>query len=529
MRMRNIMLATLLGASVVANAQDTYLNDRLTATDDVIGSARYVGMGGALGALGADISVSSSNPAGLGLYRRSEVGLTFGAVVPTGGGWLKSEVKGEKLAKGSFDQLGFVWSIKLDGDKLKYVNFATNYQKKANYNMGFFADNMHLGGLSQMDQLAELATGVNGESYMSDYNLAGLAAVPYTDPEDPTVNNYYLNHDATNNTYSNYDRSGSNKYARHQWGSLQSYDVNISFNVKDRFYTGLTMGLDNIDYSSWSDYMEYKLDGTENYALRNDRDISGHGVNVKVGFILRPIKNDPLRVGLAIETPTWYRVQNSTYMWLDNSEEVESYLEYTMHTPWRARLSLGSTVDKYLAWGVEYEYANIAKTRMGFPTYNGYDGPASSYANTGDYAMNLHTEDIMRGQHTLKLGLEVKPIDEVALRVGYNFVSSRYKKNPTFDQFNIESPAMNYTTNTDFMSLGATNIFTFGLGYKYKKFFADIAYKYRTQSGDFYAFDTGFSKGGQFRTDNPMLPTSIDPVNVNMNRHHVQLSLGFKF
>lgn len=44
------------------------------------GTARYIGMGGALDALGADISTISSNPAGIGLFRHSSANVSFGIV-----------------------------------------------------------------------------------------------------------------------------------------------------------------------------------------------------------------------------------------------------------------------------------------------------------------------------------------------------------------------------------------------------------------------------------------------------------------
>ena len=176
MKKRYLMMVGLLGALPIAKAQDTFINDRITATDDLNGTARYVGMGGALGALGADLSVISSNPAGIGLYRKCDVALTFGVVAPQkSNGWNTNDTRtyGEKLARASFDQMGLVWSLKTDG-KLKFVNFAFNYQKKANYNQGFYADNMNLGGLSQLDQIAEMVT----DNFVSDYNLAGLVKTP---------------------------------------------------------------------------------------------------------------------------------------------------------------------------------------------------------------------------------------------------------------------------------------------------------------------------------------------------------------
>ena len=43
----------------------------------ILGTARYIGMGGAMSAIGGDPSAVHDNPAGLGLYRRTEVMLTL--------------------------------------------------------------------------------------------------------------------------------------------------------------------------------------------------------------------------------------------------------------------------------------------------------------------------------------------------------------------------------------------------------------------------------------------------------------------
>lgn len=68
--------------SVPALAQETYQNTKM-AENSLTGTARYVGMGGAMEALGADISTMSSNPAGIGLFRKSQVSMTFGVVAQT--------------------------------------------------------------------------------------------------------------------------------------------------------------------------------------------------------------------------------------------------------------------------------------------------------------------------------------------------------------------------------------------------------------------------------------------------------------
>ncbi|MEE1223557.1 MAG: hypothetical protein UHL07_08520 [Bacteroidaceae bacterium] len=518
MNIKQITFAALLAATAQAQAQNTYINDRLTATDQLNGSARFVGMGGALGALGADLSVISSNPAGMGLYRKSDIGMSFGAVIPNGNGWdmnLKSTY-GENLSRASFDQFGGVLSLRTGGSKVKRVNIGFNYQKKLNFNQGFFADNDQLGGLSQMTQLADL---VNG-GYDTDSNLAGLAAVPYAAEDMADMDEYYLSKgvDDEGREYRyNNAVSESNNYTRHQRGALKAYDLNLAMNINDRVYVGATLGIDQLDYKEWNEYAEYAADGGLNHSLYNDTEIGGVGVSGKFGIIARPFEYSSFRVGLAVETPTWYRMDNSTLFNLDKSDQLESYLEYTVRTPWKVRVSAGHTVGTTLAWGVEYEYANYAKTRMGYPAYD-VNYPEGSQFRTADWdmAMNELTRNTLCGQHTLRLGVEVNPLKKFAIRAGYNYISSRYNKTVNFDQYSIDSRAMDFATNTEYMRLGDTNIISAGLGYRGKVVYVDLTYQLRAQHGDFYSF-ADIEQGAR-----------LQPVDVNLNRHQLMLGVGVK-
>ena len=76
MNRKYLLFASALLVGQVVAAQTPYMNENYMPTD-LIGSARYVGMGGALGALGADVSAGAANPAALGLYRRSDVSMAF--------------------------------------------------------------------------------------------------------------------------------------------------------------------------------------------------------------------------------------------------------------------------------------------------------------------------------------------------------------------------------------------------------------------------------------------------------------------
>ncbi|MBQ0050284.1 MAG: hypothetical protein KBT12_08670 [Bacteroidales bacterium] len=534
---RRLLLGVMMASAASLHAQDTYLNNQLVNNSDkLFGSARYVGMGGALGALGADISTMGWNPAGIGLMRKGETSLTFGGV------WDKEGTSQYGKGSATLDHAGMVFAIDLgsSSSKLQYLNIGFNYQKKANYNNSFTADNNSLNGLSQLDQLAEMTqAGLNTKD-----NLAGFLY---------ETDMYDVAKDAAGNEYvSNKYYGNLNRFTQHTSGSLSGFDVNFSGNVSNRFYWGLDIGIDALRYRAFNDYYEEKSNEVDalfrDHTLQNDIAIDGWGVNFKFGVIFRPIEESPFRLGLTAETPTWYNLKRSTFYNLSEvvsdmhtqallpdksitTPSYESYMEYSIRTPWKLRLSAGSTVSNYLAWGIDYEYANSASTKMGYP-YNAISDPHNSlFSNEPDKDMNELTKNNLKAAHTLRLGLEYKPISAVAIRLGYNYATSGYKDHPTFDQFSLNCAARDYATSTHYMTLGDAHALTLGLGYKWKSVYLDLAYKARTQKADFYAFDTSFTAANRsFAKDNPEhAGLSIDPVKVDQTKHQLTATLGFKF
>ena len=212
---------------------------------------------------------------------------------------------------------------------------------------------------------------------------------------------------------------------------------------------------------------------------------------------------------------------------------MRSYLKFNVRTPWKVRASIGSTGGSVFAWDIDYEFAAYASTSQGYPSTEYADGSTSG--NVKDVDMNDLTSNILRGTHTLRVGMEGNATKNLSFRLGYNLSTSAYEKNVSFDQFNIDSRAMMYATGTNYMRLGATNILTLGMGYHIKNFHIDLAYKLRNQFGDFYAFDTRFTNETTgdpvFLNNAPpeLTNATIDPVEVNLTRHAITCTLGFKF
>lgn len=502
--------------------QDTYVGAAL-ATEDLNGTARYVGMGGAMDALGADISTMGSNPAGIGLFRRGQVSASLSVVAQEEG---KSFQDGSKTHV-SFDQVGVVFSTRTG--KTSYLNFGLNFHKNRNFNHVLFAERA-LNGSSQNLQtvvkfLPEIVNGQEISSMMcSQLDDLYLGNMIYA---EGTPHSYEMDY---------YD------FKRANTGYIGEFDLNISGNIKNRLYLGLTVGIHNVNYKNYSEYYEYLYnDNTQRDVFRDvlisdNHKITGHGFNIKAGIIARPIEESPFRIGLSVSTPTFYRLTTENYTTIGGNVDRESAKEdFRFNTPWKFGLSLGHTINNNIALGAVYEYADYGSCDMRSIDGGYYDWYYDSYSerSSSDNNMKQHIEKTLKGVHTFKIGGEFRVDNNIALRLGYNYVSPMYQENGVRDQ-TIWSPGVYYASTTHFVNWKATNRITAGVGFSFDKFRLDLAYQYSTRKGDFYPFMPNLSNEVTFTDDEGKSQTvvesnSCDPVSVKDNRHQIQASLTYTF
>ena len=133
--------------------------------------------------------------------------------------------------------------------------------------------------------------------------------------------------------------------------------------------------------------------------------------------------------------------------------------------------------------------------------------------------MGKEIDDWTQAVHTFRVGAELRLAPGVFGRVGYNYVSSPFKKDAFLNQF-TDSPSYAYSTNTDYVNLGSINRVTAGLGFKSKHFYADFAYQYQQQEADVYAFHLPEANG---------VTNRLQGQKVDLNRHNFMLTLGYKF
>ena len=499
-RNRLFILAAMLPALATMQAQTSYEAAELLNTD-LTGTARFVGMGGAMSALGADIRTMGTNPAGTALFRSYDFSLSMG------GNWVTQRTQSNIgrnrsfSSYGSFDNIGIVMANKLSNDDvLRFVNYGFNYRNVTRFG-GKMGMSANLGGLSQTGQMA-------WQAYENKY-------VRYSDfdpnSEDGFLKRNYYDEpwvgwltlmgadgrliDASALDGGAYYPSYLNNYTERVTGGINAYDFNLSFNLVDAVYLGVTFTSYNVDRNMVSSYTEY-FDGGE-YTLDNYYTTTGSGYDFKFGAILRPFEESSFRIGVSATTPTVYTLRdynsavvNSVIPFYDSetgeewtekfSMDTQSkdafggdcYTDYTMIAPAKVNVSLGGTIGTSLALGAEYEYSNNAATKLYYD-----DGNENAM-------MNSHTADNFTAQHAFRFGAEKMFAGSFYTRLGYNYITGGYKS----DAWKM-IPINSVQTNTAYKNILATSNYTCGLGYRGDSFYADAALLYSTQSADFYPFD----------------------------------------
>ena len=542
----SIMTAAMLGTAV--SAQETYDNAQL-ATKDLNGTARYVGMGGAMEALGADLSTIGTNPAGIGMFRRGMVAGSFGFNTLSDA---KSFGNANKTNM-SFDQAGFVYSMR--SGRHSMLNFGFNYTKSKNFDQILTAAG-RLNNASQ-NKLSAMKN-ANGVYTLQDKNNGLVSNSGAYSQADYLYSNVLFNHyDANNPNDPNnamlsegdkgvivnqttglpvyYNATGYD-FGRSTTGYIGQYDFNVSGNSNDRFYWGFTVGIYDVHYNGSSLYSESLVDGNTaigDVAMNDERKITGTGFDVKAGLIFRPAEESPFRIGLYVHTPTWYDLTTRNYTVLNNNtneaygstergKSSESY-DFKFYTPWRFGVSLGHTVGNYLALGATYEYADYTTNDIRVNDGGEVDYWGNYYETSSrDEAMKQNIKNSLKGVHTVKVGMEFKPEKNFAVRLGYNYQSAMYNKDGYKDG-SLESYGTYYASTTDYTNWKDTHRFTAGVGYNYGKFSFDLAYQYSQTNGDFYPFMSYVDNS------EPKFDNVCDAVKVSNKRNQLLFTVGYKF
>lgn len=542
-------VALIPSVSAAQSAVDAY---KLSQTD-LRGTARFMSMAGAFGALGGDLSTLTQNPAGIGVYRSSEVGVTLDI------GFQKEGFKTPGFSKnttGTFaacDNFGYVGSTATGSELMPYFSWGASYQRAASFNRtyeGYFPTI----GTSMSNHIADF-TSANDDTGFLGYTNRELLGTdnydPFIDSDVPWLSALAYNTYMINPTFPGsldyrglFDSQsrGDASMRVSERGYVDQYSINFGGNFVNMVYWGLGVGITDISYDIDASYDEeisnavipnVDADGLARgdayWRMNNHQSVSGNGVNVKFGVIVKPINE--FRLGFAIHTPTWYNLRYHTYadvVYEYNGTEIsgvpysytggpdnnaysytgDGYWDAKLSTPWRMIVSAAGVIGGRGIISLDYEYEAYKAMRVG-----------DDYGNFDDVTSDI--EQYYNGTSTLRLGAEFRVTPSFSLRAGYS-----YKTSPTqTSAYDGDDYIYTAGTNPSYVFDNTTQHITCGIGYRYRGFYVDMAYVHKYRQGKWSAFS-----GANNPTDNGMWGWSAAPTaELTTHDNHLVMSVGYKF
>lgn len=427
-----------------------------------IGTARFAAAGGAFGALGADISTFSINPAGIGLYRKSEFTISPSILgSTTTANYNGTEASDTKL-NFNFSNLGFVanWTNK-KGKTRGWLSgsFAVGYTRTNSFHERQLIQGSSMGS-TRADSWAGVANGTDYNDVSSYFPFgAGLAW------------DTYLIDTVSGSTTTYGSLIGSNgveqQLEKRIRGSMGETVITFGGNYSNRLYVGATIGFPNIRYEENSTYTETDAADTianfSSYEYNYNLTTKGSGYNFKIGVIYRAA--DWLRLGGAIHTPTYFQMTdtwdsdltNNAYGTSLRSASPQGLFDYGLLTPFRAIGSVGIIFGKVGFISADYESVNYSTARL--------SAPGESFSTENNAVRNTFKQ-----VGNIKVGTEWR-YQAMSFRAGCQLLGDPYKGGVSIDR----------------------PVYSAGIGFRDKNFFMDFAYVVRTASGELYLYDPSIS------------------------------------
>ncbi len=482
-----IILLAFLGGTLSAQTEYEAFN---LSQNDILGSARYMGMGGAFGALGGDATALKDNPAGLGVFRRGEISMTLNSTrTTTKSNWYNNSEKAKSKLEMNLNNFSYIaafplWKTKDSG--LLQSNFSITYNRLKDFNRTLKAS-----GVTD----ASFTDFVAGFTDGKDKSLLEYREGEYEPYDNPNISwlsilgygGYLI--DQTNNKWNSaFDGKAQSTSYMIQTGGISEMSLGWAGNFNNRFIVGTNLNILDVDYSLKSILSENFVKG--NFTLNNFLSQKGAGFNVKIGAIYLPTEH--LRLGVALHSPTFLSIEekidanidyyNPSFKDKDGKEASgktfvpeNTVQEYHLASPFQAQVSMAYLMGNFGLISAEYNFINYQGMQLS-------DKNSSTVAFEGE---NLGMKQVLQNGHRVKIGAEIKPAKNWALRGGYAFETAPF--NPNYK--NGKAIKLNtINTNTEYLEQKKTNYFSVGAGYRKSSWYFDVAYMTKLTNGDFYPY-----------------------------------------
>lgn len=492
---RNLVLTILAIGGLIYSAKAQYAADALRFSQVQPGSnARFKAIGNAHAAIGGDLSSLGGNPAGIGLYTRSDFGLSleFNNYSNKAAYLNTSTISGKDVL--NINQAGVVFHIpnlKPKGADLEngWVSFdlGIGYNRHAD-----FGNNMVYSGTNPNNSIADYFAELATKNYGAPNTLAAgsLERMAYDD--------YLIGYDAAGDYYfPETDINSMQTRSEERKGGQNQVNISFAGNYSNKFYLGFNLGLASIRYISEARFTEkgYNVTESSNYDLSylQNQESTGKGFNASFGFIYKPVP--ALRLGASLQTPTWYEI-NDSYTEVLNTTHVEPGLEnnnfpenytftYRLRTP--LKLSLGTGIFLGNVGFISADLDMVDYSTINFRGISNAD--LSTITDNNQDVVNLYKKT-----YNYRLGAEIK-LDQLMLRGGYGIQGNPYK----------DSPEKQFQTKT----------YSAGIGYRVKNYYLDFSYQQVSYNSTLKPY---------------VLANQTEPIaDMKLKKNNVFLTFGMRF
>ncbi len=469
--MKNIrvIIFTLLVSAVATNTYTQNITDAMRYSYiNPGGTARFMSMGSSFGALGGDFSSLSINPAGIGIYRSSEISFT-------------PSLNYNELASSYYgtenDDFQYNFNIQSAGGVF-------NYSLTDNQNSpGWRAINFGL-GINRHNNFnyRRISEGVNPDNSLLTDWLDKVDGITDPDKFDPFTSLLAYKTDLIYDTIGdgknwNIDPAAGGLLTRQESnikGSVREFVLSAGANYNDRLYIGGTFGFPNVSFEEVTTHREEDYQDTipylNSFSYKHNLKTTGTGFNFKLGAIFRA--TDIIRLGAAVHTPTFYDLRdewrtevesNITYQEGDTYTETErsqrGRFNYELNTPLKAIGSLGLIFGNQGLINIDYEYIDYTNNRL----------RSDEYMFTSE---NNVIKNDLQAQHNIRVGGELV-LQPLLLRAGYAYYSNPYQED------------VNNTERT---------VISAGFGIRQQNYSLDFAYMVSMQSENYYPYRKEFTE-----------------------------------
>jgi hypothetical protein len=419
------------------------------------GSARFMSMGGAFTALGGDLSSLTQNPAGLGVFRSSEISVTPQLFhINTSADFLNRSTS-DYLYNFNLGQAGFVSKLISTNKEsgLVSLNFGYAFNKTNNLN-----SSVRIQGNSSSNSLADYWADLSEGTYYTD--LTGAEGIAYDAWIIDTISGY--NGHSYGTVFNNYGDNLSSTYGQNirriitNQGYTGEHAFSIGGNISNKIFFGATLGINRLKYTGHYEHLEkteVTMDsGFKDFTYTEHFENTGTGISFKIGTIIKPIES--VRIGLAFHSPIRYKIDEYFYDNVNsNFDGNDSYefsndpmrYNYALTTPGRALAGVAVQIKKKALISADYEFVDY--TTMKFSE----TGDGFNYTDKNDTL-----KITVRPANNFRLGGEFR-FNKVYLRAGYGYYGKVYAAGE-------ENEDMHHTS------------ISFGLGFREQNFNIDFGF-----------------------------------------------------